>query len=144
MTFEMIDSDQWHAEGVAETLCAGNAHQQRADQTRSRGHRDFLDVAPRRLRILERAADQGKQMLQMFARGNFRNDAAERTVTLDLRGDEIHTHAAIALQQRDLRLVARCFDSENHGCSVSRLLGYLATKQPSNLATILYNPATNR
>src|ERR1051325_628655 len=54
-------------------------------------------------------------MLQVLARCDLRHHAAERLVPLDLRGDEIDAHAAVALEQRDRGFIAGGFDSENHG-----------------------------
>src|SRR5579884_3581313 len=114
MAFEMIDGDERNAQRVREALSAGDADEQRADETWPGGDGDAVDVAPRRVRIGECTIDERKKMLQMLARGDFRNDAAERTVPLHLRRNQIHAHPAVLFEQRDRRLVARSFDSEDH------------------------------
>jgi len=53
----------------------------------------------------------------MGAGGDLRHHAAERLVPLDLRGDEIDAHAAVALEESDGGFVTGGFDSKNHaGC----------------------------
>src|SRR6266446_1884782 len=98
MTLEMIDRDQRNTECIAQTLRSRHADQQRADEARSGRHRDLFDIAPRGVRFVERAADQRKEMLQMFARRDLRNDAAEGAMALDLRGNQIDADRAVAVE----------------------------------------------
>ena len=115
VALEVIDRDERDAEAVGEALRAGDADQQRADESRAGGDRDRSTSLHAQLRVVERARDQRKEMLQMFARGDLRHDAAERLMPLDLRGDEIHAHTAVALEQRDRGFIAGGFDAEDHG-----------------------------
>src|ERR1044071_726310 len=101
MSFEMIDRYDRNAEAVGETLSAGDADEERADESRSRGDGDRVDVAPFRVRVAERARNERKKMLEMLARRDLRHDAAERLMPLDLRRNQIHTHVSIALQESD-------------------------------------------
>src|ERR1043166_227642 len=110
----MVHGDQRNAETVADPLSAGDADEERADQARSRRHRDRLHVRPLCTRVAERTVHERKEMLQMLARGDLRYDAAERLVPLDLRGDEVHAHAAVVAEERDRGLVAGSLDPENH------------------------------
>ena len=113
MSLQVIDGDDRYAHSVSEALCAGDADEQRADQSRPARYRNRIDVIERCLRIVERAMNERKKMLQMFARRDFRDHAAERLMTLDLRCDVIDAHRSIALDKRHRRFVARRFDSEN-------------------------------
>jgi hypothetical protein len=63
-------------------------------------------------------------VLQMLARGDLRHDPAERLVTLDLRGDEVHAHVSVALEQRHGGFITGRFDTENHQCIQWRRLRY--------------------
>jgi hypothetical protein len=54
-------------------------------------------------------------MLQMLARRDLRDDAAEGLMPRDLGVDEVHADVAVALEQCDRSLVARGFDSKDHG-----------------------------
>ena len=63
----MIDGQERNAQGVAESLCAGHADQQRTDEARARGHGDLFDVTPSGTDVGQRSADERKEVLQMLA-----------------------------------------------------------------------------
>ena len=112
--FQMIHRHERDAKAIRRSLRTGHADEQRADQTRAGGDCDAIDVAPSDVGIAEGARHQRKKMLQMFALGDLRHDSAERLVPLDLRGDEVHAHAAVVAEERDRGLVAGGLDAENH------------------------------
>src|SRR5438105_8439883 len=110
----MIDGHERNAEGVTESLRAGDTDEQRTDQPGTRRHRDLLDIVPSGVCVMQRALHQGKEMLQMFPRRDFRNDTTERLMAFDLRGDEVDAHRSIALEQSDGCLIAGGLDAEDH------------------------------
>src|SRR5437588_1641313 len=98
MALQMIDRDQRNAPRVTQSLRRGDADQKSADESRPRGYGDLVDVVPGRVGVLERAADERKQMLQMFSRRDFRHHAAEGPMALDLRRDQVRPNAAVVVQ----------------------------------------------
>jgi hypothetical protein len=56
-------------------------------------------------------------MLQMLARRDLRNDAAEGPMPLDLRCDQIDADSTVAVEQRNRSFIARRFNSEDHAAS---------------------------
>jgi len=69
---------------IRQPLRPRHAHQQCADQSRPRRHRDLLDIAPIRACRIESSRHQREEMLQVLARCDLGNDAAERLMALDL------------------------------------------------------------
>src|SRR5207249_1583442 len=76
MPLDMVDRGHRDAEALREPLGAHQADQQRADQSRTAGHRDTAKVAERASRCLQRLLDHGQDGDDVVARGQFRNDAA--------------------------------------------------------------------
>ena len=61
----------------------------------------------------EGTLDEGKEMLEMLARGDLRHHPAERLVPLDLRGNQVDADVPVALEQSDRRFIAGRFDTED-------------------------------
>ena len=81
----MIDRDQRLAGGQRQALAGEQRDHHSADQPRAGGRGDGVDVADRQLGVIEHPADQAGQDLDMGARGDLRDDAAERLVRGVLR-----------------------------------------------------------
>ena len=110
---------QRHAERQRDRLRDRHADQQRADQARALGHRNRVDVLPRRARFGERALEHAADVAHVLARRQLRHDAAPLAMDRDLRGDDARSHPprlrriAGLLDDGRRRLVARAFDAED-------------------------------
>jgi len=80
-------------------------------------HGDAAQIAPGNISFVARGFEQRIQHFQMLARGDFRDDAAEKRVRVVLRGNQVDNdfHAVrllIAIQNGDAGFVARSFNSK--------------------------------
>jgi len=80
---------------------------------RGHGDRDAVQVGDVDARGRERLLEQGVQRLDVGARGDLRDHAAEPLVQVDLRGDQVRADREAVFEHRDGRLVARGLDAEN-------------------------------
>ena len=76
------------------------------------GEASEADVIRARAGLLEGKVEEARQALEVVARGEFRDDAAEVLVQVHLRVDDVRHDAAAVLDQRDGGFVTRCFDAE--------------------------------
>ena len=113
MPLEMIHRDQRLAESKGKCLGVQNADQQRAGQTWSLRHGHGIEVVEADARLLHRRPDDRDDVAEMFARGQFGDDAAIRSVQCDLAGNHIPEHIASYAHYGRRSLVATAFDTEN-------------------------------
>ena len=83
----MIDTDQRLPHRPRERLRSGHTDEERTDESRPMRDGDRVDVSERRVRLAQRAIDDGKDLLDMGARGDLRHDAAVDGVEVKLRRD---------------------------------------------------------
>ena len=84
VAFQMIDADQGKASGKGQRLGRGQPDEQGTDQPRPSRHRDTVDLGQGHPRILQGLEDHRNDRLDMFAGGDFRNDATVACMHLDL------------------------------------------------------------
>ena len=114
VALQVVDRHDRESEAVGEALGAGDADQQRADESRRARDGDGIDIGELHASVGERAVHERKEVLQMLARRDLRHHAAERLMALDLRRDVVHAHAAVVVHEGHGRLIARRFDPQNH------------------------------
>lgn len=113
VTFEVIDADERQAAAEGDGARGVVADQETAGEAGAPGAGDGIDVVEGAVRGLERFADDGHDLEQVLAAGDFGDDAAVFCVEVDLGCDDGgECHAAIFDDGRG-RLVARRFDREN-------------------------------
>ena len=113
---QVIHRCQRNGEPPGERLRSRESDEQRADEPGSSRCGDEVDVCHCRVRVMEGRLDDGRDELEVAPRGHFGNDAAERRVQLDLRGDDAGEHVPFPRDQRRSRLVAGGLEPEDH-CS---------------------------
>ena len=125
MAFEMIDRDQRLARRQRQTLAGEQADHHPANQPRTGGRGDRIDLADVDAGFVQHLADQAGQDLDMGAGGDFGDNAAVRLVRRVLADHRLGENAPVAGHQRDRAVVARGFESEDqrHG---TRPLPYAA------------------
>ena len=89
VALQVIDRDQRQAAGGGDRLRGRDADQEGADQPRPDRDRDRLDLVERHPGLLQRGADDRRRQLQVMARGDLGDDAAEARVGGGLRGDHV-------------------------------------------------------
>ena len=105
--------------------------EQRVRQTRPLRGGDGVQLSDRNSGCAQRRLRDGNQIPQMFARGEFRHDAAVFGVELDLRGNDAGQNLAVA-NHRHAGFIAGSFDGEQRHFISRRdffRLGKLAVKQ---------------
>ncbi len=112
MTLEVVDADEGHVERPGDRLGVGQAHQQRADQTRPGGHRDRAHVGKARAGRLEDLVEGGVQPAQVGPRRQLGHDPAGAGMQGDLARDGLGDDAARSVEEGHARLVAGRLDGE--------------------------------
>ena len=87
MALDMIHRYQRDAKRKTNRLCVCDADEQRTDETGALRHGDRRDIGPCTAGFFQRQAHHGHDGLQMFARGQFGDDAAVAGMRGKLRGD---------------------------------------------------------
>jgi hypothetical protein len=115
----MVHRDQRLARGVCERLAGDQPDHHPTDQPRPRGRGDRIDIGQRQLRIGQGRDDQRLQCLDMRARGDLGDYAAERRVRRFLPQQPMRQDLTVAGDERGGSFVAGGFDAENdHRASV--------------------------
>ena len=107
MAFEMIDRDQGLSRGQSQPLARQQADHHPADQPRTGGCGNRVDLADLGPRLAQHLADQRRQDFDMGARGDFGDDPAERLVRRALPDHRLGKDAPVAGHQGDRAVVAR-------------------------------------
>ena len=89
VALQVVDRDQRQPPRRGDRLGGADPDQQRADQARAGGHRDRLDLVERGAGLGQRRLDHRHRQLEVVARGDLGDDAAEVRVRLGLRGDHV-------------------------------------------------------
>jgi hypothetical protein len=127
VTFEMVDGEKRFSGGPGETFRHHRADNQTPDQTGSGGGGHPVDLGKRYPSLGERAHDDRVKVLEMGARGDFRDDPAIGRVLRKLRLDQVGSDPrGPRLRGNDSSgcFVAACFDAEDdHGRESRNLAG---------------------
>jgi hypothetical protein len=112
VTVQVVDGNQREPARPRQGLGDLDAHEQRADQARSAGDRDALDVVERT--FAERLANDGQHELQVAPGGDFGDDATVTRVQFRLRRDDVRGDLAFLRDERGGCLIATRLEGENH------------------------------
>jgi len=113
MAFEMVDRDQRLARGQRQRLAGDQPDHHPADQTRPGGGGDRIDRVEPEARVRQRRFDQGREMLDMSPRGDFRHHPAIRRMRRLLASEAMREDAAVAVDDRCRGLVTTRFQAED-------------------------------
>src|SRR5688500_1621915 len=115
MPFHMVYADHRNAAGERERLRVAHTHEQCANQSWSRGHRNRVDIADIEGGITQSLVDYGNDARQVCTRGDFRNDPAKNLVNILRQNDQRSKvyFVASSVEHRSRRLIAGRLDSEN-------------------------------
>ena len=89
MGLDMVRVDERHFERQGQHLRRADADQKRTDQPRRIHDDDAADVGELEAGLPQRFIHRRQQSLQVGPGRDFRNDAAEAGVQIDLRGDDV-------------------------------------------------------
>src|ERR1051326_3592533 len=109
----MVHADEGFAKRVSHRLRVRNADEQRADEAWANRHCETVNVFVRDTGAFERFVDDGNNLVEMFARCEFGNDAAEAFVNRNLRRDYGRQDLAAVAHERGRSFVTGGFDTEN-------------------------------
>ena len=115
MAFEMVDRDQRLAGGEGERLAGDEPDHHPADQARPGGRRDRVDLGEADAGFVQRRFDQRRQHLDMGARRDLRDHAAERAVRGLLPGQLMGENRPVGAHHGGGGLVATGFKAEDQG-----------------------------
>ncbi len=118
MAFEMVDRDQRLACGMRQRLAGDEADHDAADQPRSGGRGDRIDVVQAQPALHQRLFDQRHQPVDMRARGDFGDDAAIGRMAVGLPGERLRQYPPVGCDQRRCGFVAARFYPEDDGHAV--------------------------
>ena len=113
VAFQVIDGHERFAEFGGQDPAVRHSHQERTDEAGALGHADGIDVREIEARLEKRFADDGNDLAQVFARGEFGNHAAVLAVNIELRGDDARQNIAAIHDDGGGGLVTRRLDSKN-------------------------------
>jgi hypothetical protein len=111
--FKVVDGDQRQPLREGQRLGIGDAHQQRAGQSRTGGHSNRIQIGQSNSRLGQRRPHHRHDGPQMLAAGQLRHDAAVARVGRNLRGHDRGKRARPALHHGRRRLVAGGFNAED-------------------------------
>jgi hypothetical protein len=112
VAFDVIHADERLVERISHRLRVRDANKQRAYETWANGDGDPVDVSCGHAGAFEGLRDDGHDLVEVFARSELRNDAAEAFVNRNLRRDHGRQDLASIAHQRSRRFVTGCFDTE--------------------------------
>ena len=103
---DMVDGHERDVQRQRRRLGKIDAHEQRPDQSRRVGAGHGIHVGAGASGLVQRAAGQPRNDLQMAARGDLRHDPAVYGVQIGLRKDLVGQHPPPVLHQRHGRFIA--------------------------------------
>lgn len=86
---KVIDGDERFVQSGGESLCIGDADKECAGEAGALGDGDGVYVGELQIGLREGFADYGDDLAEVFAGGEFGDDAAVFLVDVDLRGDDV-------------------------------------------------------
>ena len=107
----MIHRNERLIQSLGERFGVGDADEQCADQAGALRDADGVDVLEREVGFAESFADYRDDLPEMFARSEFRHDAAVLAVNIDLRSDNAGENFAAVGHDGGSRFVAGRFDA---------------------------------
>jgi hypothetical protein len=114
----VVDADGRNAQGEGQAAADAAADQQRADQARSGGVGDAVELPQVDTGVGQQRPQQGDGAAQVVARGQFRYHAAVLRVQRHLTVQGVAEQAAPAVVQAETGFVAGTFDAQNqHGAA---------------------------
>lgn len=113
MAFDMVDTDQRQLRRKAQRLRIGDADQQRTDQSGTLRDGDGRKVSEVGAGAAECLADDRHNRAQMFARRQFRYNAAVLAVRVELRSDDGRKDTLAIFHHGGRGFVAGAFNGEN-------------------------------
>ena len=111
----MVDGDQRQLLREGEALRGGETDKERADQSGPLGHGHGVEALELGVSLGQRLPHDWEEELEVSPRGDLRDDAAEASVQLGLRGNDVGTNIPVGGHHRGRRLVARGLEREDHG-----------------------------
>ena len=118
VTFDVIDTDEGHSGGKAQTFGVGESDEQGANESGSNSDCDGGETFEAGIGALQGLANDGNDGAEVFARGEFGDDSAVSAVGGDLRGDDagedgIAAGGVASLNDGRGGFIAGGFDAEN-------------------------------
>ena len=111
---QVVNAVEGLAGGDGERLCRGNTHHEGTGQTGTRGHGDGVHFVEGNVRFGECRLEGGNHRIQVGARGDLRNHAAEAHVLLHRGGNGVAQQLRAA-HNADSGLVAGGFNAQHEG-----------------------------
>ena len=110
---DVMHRHERHAEPQRREFREVHPDKHRADQPRRIRHGHGVDVAARKLCLLQRLIREAVDGLDVLARRDLRHHAAIQFMQLHLRGDAVRQHLAPVAHDGNRRFVAGRFDCQN-------------------------------
>ena len=92
VALEMVDADQWDSPAERQRLGGRDPHKKGTHQARSGRHRNCAQIPPVIPASRRARGDDGRHSLEVGPAGQFRYDAAEPGVEIDLAGHHGRAH----------------------------------------------------
>ena len=109
----MVDGDQRQPVRPGDRLGGGEADEQRADETRALSDGDRIEVFEVAVLLRQRFPQHRHDELEVAPRCDLRDDAAEGSVQLRLRGDDVRQDLPVLRDYRGGGLVTRGLNPED-------------------------------
>src|SRR5271155_1834914 len=117
VAFEVVDGDERLAQGVGEGFGVGDAYEQSAGQSGAFGYCDGVEVLEGDACLGDSSTDDGDDIAQVFAGGQFRDDSAVGCVRGNLRGDYVGQGLGPAADNGGCGFVAGAFYTQYETCA---------------------------
>jgi hypothetical protein len=113
VALEVVHADERDVQSHRHRLPRRIADEEGADQTGTPRRRHGVQVTHPHAGLMQGLLDDDRHLLDVCARRDLRNDAAELRMELGLGRDHVRQDLASAAQHRDRGFVARRFDAED-------------------------------
>jgi hypothetical protein len=113
VAFEVVDREQGLIEAEGESLCIGDADEERAGEAWTFGDGDGVEICKGYVSARHCLANDWDNVAKVFAGGKFGDDAAVVGVERHLRGNDVGEGFAACADDSGGGLVAGAFDSED-------------------------------
>jgi len=115
VAFDVVDGDEGDVGGEGDGFGVGEADEESARESGARCGGDGAEIGPGSAGTFEGFADHRDDCAEMFAGGEFGDDAAVSGVEFELAGDDVREDARTVFEDGGGGFVAGAFDCEEAG-----------------------------
>jgi len=122
VTFEVVDGDEGLVQAEGEGFGVEDADEECAGEAGAFGDGDGVELVEGGVGLGDGGADDGHDVAQVLAGGEFGDDSAVGGVESDLGGDDVREDLSSVANDGRSGLIATAFDAEDQACGGHALM----------------------